>query len=118
MPRVISAVSADRAPRISLRANFVATFVGNVIFAASQWAVLSLIAKLGDNEMLGYYALALAIVTPVTMFSHLNLRAVLATDNAERHPFGDYLAVRLGTTALGLAAVSAIALAARLLLPC
>jgi O-antigen/teichoic acid export membrane protein len=94
-----------------LRANFAATFVGNAIFAASQWAILSLIAKLGNNEMLGQYALALAIVIPVTQFSHLNLRAVLATDIAERHPFGDYLAVRLGTTALGLAALGAIALA-------
>jgi hypothetical protein len=26
------------------------------------------------------------------MLSHLNLRAVLATDAAHRHPFGDYLA--------------------------
>jgi O-antigen/teichoic acid export membrane protein len=111
MPRVISAVSAACGPRISLRANFVATFVGNALFAASQWAVLSLIAKLGNNEMLGQYALALAVVTPVVQFSHLNLRAVLATDIGERHPFGDYLVVRLGTTALGLAAVSALALA-------
>ena len=117
VPRVISAVPAACGPRISLRANFVATFVGNALFAASQWAVLSLIAKLGNNEMLGQYALALAIVTPVTQFSHLNLRAVLATDIAERHPFGDYLAVRLGTTALGLAVVSALALSSPFMWP-
>ena len=112
MPRVISVVSTVGGPRLSLRANFVATFVGYVLFGASQWAVLSLIAKLGNNEMLGQYALALAIVTPVTQFSHMNLRAVLATDIGERHPFGDYLVVRLGTTALGLAAITALALAA------
>jgi O-antigen/teichoic acid export membrane protein len=110
IPPVISAGPAACRPSISLRANFVATFVGNALFAASQWAVLSLIAKLGNNEMLGEYALALAIVMPVTQFSHLNLRAVLATDIEEGHPFGDYLAVRLGTTALGLAAISALAL--------
>ena len=109
-PPGLSAVSAAGRPRLSLRANFIATFAGNALFAASQWAVLSLIAKLGNNEMLGQYALALAIVTPVTQFSHLNLRAVLATDIGERHPFGDYLAVRLGTTVLGLVAVSALAL--------
>jgi O-antigen/teichoic acid export membrane protein len=117
VPRAISAVPADCGSRISLRANFVATFLGNALFAASQWAVLSLIAKLGDNEMLGQYALALAIVTPVTLFSHLNLRAVLATDIGERHPFGDYLAVRLGTTALGLAVVSGLALASTFMWP-
>lgn len=97
---------------VSLKANFAATFAGNVVFAASQWAILSLFAKLGDAEMLGQYALALAIASPIAMFSHLNLRAVLATDVGERHPFGDYLAVRLETTALGLAATLAVALAA------
>jgi O-antigen/teichoic acid export membrane protein len=93
----------------TLRSNFASTFAGNVLFAASQWAILSLIAKLGDSEMLGRYALAVAVATPIAMFSHLNLRAVLATDIARRHPFGDYLVVRLGTTALGLAAIALIA---------
>ena len=52
--------------------------------------------------MLGEYALAMAIATPVGLFSHLNLRAVLATDMERRHPFGDYLAVRMGTAGLGI----------------
>jgi O-antigen/teichoic acid export membrane protein len=96
-----------------LRKGFIATFAGNVAFAASQWAALSLIARLGGAEMLGEYALALAIATPVALFSHLNLRAVLGTDMERRHPFGDYLAVRLGTIALGVLAVAGIALAGR-----
>jgi O-antigen/teichoic acid export membrane protein len=99
-----------RAPA-SLRANFAATFAGNVIFAASQWAVLSLIAKLGSSEMLGRYALALAIVTPVAYLSHMNLRAVLATDVGLARPFGDYLRVRLATTAAGLAVIAGLVLA-------
>ena len=103
--------AAAAPPSISLRKGFIATFAGNVVFAASQWAALSLIARLGSAEMLGEYALALAIATPVALFSHLNLRAVLATDMERRHPFGDYLAVRLGTTALGVLAVGGIALA-------
>jgi O-antigen/teichoic acid export membrane protein len=40
------------------------------------------------------------------MFAHLNLRAVLATDVARRHPFGDYLAVRIGASAAGLVAIA------------
>lgn len=59
--------------------------------------------------MLGAYALAVAIVSPVLMLSHLNLRAVLATDTASRHPFGDYLAVRYGSTAIGLLAIGVLA---------
>ncbi|MCL4401315.1 MAG: lipopolysaccharide biosynthesis protein, partial [Acidobacteria bacterium] len=94
----------------SLRKNVGFTFAGNALFAASQWSVLSLIAKLGDSEMLGQYALAVALVSPVALFSHMNLRAVLATDMERKHGFGDYVAVRAATTALGLAAVFGIAL--------
>ncbi len=80
------------------------------MFAASQWAILSLLAKLGDSVMLGHYALAAAVATPIAMFSHLNLRSVLVGDVERRHPFGDYLAVRLATTLLGLMAVALVAL--------
>jgi O-antigen/teichoic acid export membrane protein len=57
-------------------------------------------------EILGQYALALAIATPVMMLSHLNLRAVLATDVAHRHPFADYLTVRIGASLVALAALA------------
>jgi O-antigen/teichoic acid export membrane protein len=88
---------AEGEPR--LRRHFTSTFGGNAVFAASQWAILSLIAKLGSAEMLGEYALGLAVAAPVALFSHLNLRAVLATDIEQRHPFGDYLALRLRVSA-------------------
>lgn len=93
-----------------MRVNFTATFAGNALFAASQWAVLSLIAKLGSGEMLGQYALALAVATPVALFAHLNLRAVLATDIRKTHPFGDYLALRLATSVAGIAVIAGIVL--------
>jgi O-antigen/teichoic acid export membrane protein len=98
-------------PPISLRRSFGWTFAGNTVYAAGQWAILSLIAKLGGSEMLGHYALALALTTPAVMLTHLNLRAVVATDVEARYPFGDYLAVRLGTTAAGLAAIAGLAFA-------
>jgi O-antigen/teichoic acid export membrane protein len=72
--------------------------------------VLSLIAKLGGAEMLGRYALAVAIATPPMMLSHLNLRAVLATDAGREHPFDDYLTVRHAMNAAGLLAVACIAM--------
>lgn len=105
----IDVAAVEIAP-VSLRTNFAWTVAGNIVYGASQWLVLSLIAKLGNSEMLGQYALALAVAAPVAMLSHLNLRAVLATDLARRHPFGDYLAVRLGTTAAALVATAVIAL--------
>ncbi len=96
-------------PPLSLRSNFAWTFAGNAVYAAGQWAILSIFAKVGNSEMLGQYALALAVASPVVMLSHLNLRAVLATDIGSKHPFGDYVAVRLGATGAGMAAVAAIA---------
>ena len=99
------------APRAHLRRNFIWTLAGNGVYGASQWAALSLIAKLGGTEMLGRYALAVAIATPPMMLSHLNLRAVLATDSNREHPFADYLTVRHAMNAAGLIAVACIAFA-------
>jgi O-antigen/teichoic acid export membrane protein len=95
---------------VSLRSSFAWTFAGNALYAAGQWAILSLAAKLGGAEMLGQYALALAVTTPAVMLAHLNLRAVLATDVHEAHSFGDYLAARLAATGLSLAAIAVVAI--------
>jgi O-antigen/teichoic acid export membrane protein len=108
--RAVSAKAPSNAPLPSLRRNFAWTIAGNAVYGASQWAILSLIAKLGGGEMLGQYALAVAVAMPLAMLSHLNLRAVLATDVKRRHPFHDYLAVRLGATAVSLVAIAVIAL--------
>jgi O-antigen/teichoic acid export membrane protein len=93
----------------SLRSHFAWTFAGNTVYAAGQWAILSLLAKLGSSEMLGQYAFALAVTAPVTMLVHLNLRAVIGTDVARKHTFREYLAVRLWTTAAGLIAIAVLA---------
>ena len=70
---------------LSLQQNFAWTTVGNAAYSACQWALVCLLAKLGSPEMVGQYALGLAVTTPVLMLGQLNLRAVLATDVAERH---------------------------------
>lgn len=93
----------------SLRSGFAWTFAGNAVYAAGQWAALSLAAKLGGADVLGAYALAVAVAAPISMLAHLNLRAVLATDMAREHPFGDYLALRLRVSGLGLAALGLLA---------
>jgi O-antigen/teichoic acid export membrane protein len=94
----------------SLRSRFSWTFAGNALYAASQWLILVFIARLGGTEMLGQYALAVAVVAPIAMLSHLNLRAVAVTDVQGRHTFAEYLGVRLWTTGAGLAAVIGTAL--------
>lgn len=94
--------------RLSLRANFSWTFVGNVVYAGCQWGMLVVLAKLGSPEMVGQFALGLAITAPVIMFTNLQLRGVQATDARREYLFGDYLGLRLITTMLALLIIAEI----------
>jgi O-antigen/teichoic acid export membrane protein len=94
----------------SLRRNVLWTLVGNIIYAACQWAMLVVMAKLGSTEMVGHFALALAIVMPVLMFGNLNLRYVQCTDAKGQFAFSDYLGLRLLTSLCVLAVIILIAL--------
>lgn len=94
----------------SLRANVAWAIVGNTGYAACQWAILVVIARLGSDEGLGRFAFALALTGPVMMLANLNLRAVQATDARRQFPFGTYLGLRLLTIGLALAVIVALAL--------
>ena len=83
---------------LSLRVNFTWTFAGNITYAATQWGMLVVLAKLGTPEMVGQFALGLAITAPIIMFTNLSLRAVQSTDAKDLHQFGDYFALRIITT--------------------
>jgi len=97
--------------RLSLRWNFSWMLVANVVYAGCQWAMLSVLAKLGTPEMVGQFVLALAVTTPVITLFMLQLGVVQATDARREYGFGDYLALRLTTTALALVTIAGIALA-------
>jgi O-antigen/teichoic acid export membrane protein len=99
-------------PPLALRANFSWILVGTAGYAVAQWAVLISLARLGTAEMVGQFALALAVVTPITLLCKLSLRAVIATDAADDFPFGVYLGLRVATTVVSLALIAAVALAA------
>ena len=96
-------------PRLSLRKNFSWTLAGNVIYSASQWAMLMVIAKLGDPVMVGQFSLGLAVTAPVIIFSELHLRAVQATDIKGEYLFPQYLGLRLATSLLAFAVIIGIA---------
>lgn len=96
---------------LSLRANFSWTLAGNIVYAATQWGVLVLLAKLASPEAVGQYALGLAITAPVMLFASLKLRALQATDARQEYIFGHYLALRLITTLAALLVVAALAVA-------
>src|SRR5215203_1463425 len=90
---------------LTLRRNFSWSFAGNVLYAAAQWGMLAILAKMGSPEMVGQFALGLAVTAPVIMFTNLNLEAVQATDARHQYRFGDYLALRLVGSTLALVVI-------------
>lgn len=76
------------------------------MYAASQWATLVVISRMGGTENLGRYAAALAICGPVMMFARLNMRTVQATDADSEYSFGDYALARVMLTLGGFALIA------------
>ena len=103
-----SKFSLPQGKATSLRADFSWMLVGNAVYAGAQFATLMLLTKLVQPEMVGQYALGLAIVYPVMMFANLQLRAVMTSETRPQIRFGDYLGLRFLTTSLSLAVIFAI----------
>ncbi|GGL75102.1 hypothetical protein GCM10010840_11500 [Deinococcus aerolatus] len=87
---------------LSLGRNISWTLAGNIVYAACQWGMLVLLARLASPDIVGQYSLALAVSAPIYMALNLQLRGVQATDAAQEFHFGDYLILRLITTVLAL----------------
>lgn len=86
-------------------------FVGRLIFAASQWLLLILIARLTTPHDLGLFTYAIALTSPILLATQLNMRAYMATDSRAEFPFANYFATRILGTFLALLLVGGIALA-------
>jgi O-antigen/teichoic acid export membrane protein len=97
---------------LTLRQNFSWTFVGNIVYAASQWGILVVLAKLGRPEMVGQFTLGLAVTAPIILFANLQLRQVQVTDVNQRYQFGDYLGLRLMCASLALLTIIIVTLTA------
>lgn len=93
-----------------LFSNVVWMLVGNVAYGFSQWILLIALAKFGTVEMVGNFALALAVVLPVLMFSSLSLRSLQITDALRTYRFLEYGALRLLTVILSLVFIGLFAL--------
>jgi O-antigen/teichoic acid export membrane protein len=92
----------------SLGRNFIWTLGGNLIYAGCQWGMLVSLAKLGTPQMVGQFALALAITAPVFQLASLQLRTLQATDARQEYRFSEYLSLRLASTAAALAVMIAV----------
>jgi O-antigen/teichoic acid export membrane protein len=95
------------APRLSFRANFTWVTAGQVTYAITQGISLVVLARLTTPEIVGHFAVALAITTPLVELAHMRLRDVLATDAAGDHSLAEYLTLVAvnGSAALVLIAI-------------
>ncbi len=96
-------------PARAVNRSAIALVAGNAVYAASQWALVVVIAKLGGVVQVGQFAYALAMTAPIFIFSQLQLRGLQATDASGEFSFAEYLSLRLAATgaALGLVVIVA-----------
>jgi len=93
---------------LSLRSNFAWALAGNVVYAACQWGIIIVLAKLANSFVVGQFSLGLAVATPVLMFSNFDLRAVQATDARRQYRFAEYFRLRVVMTLVGLLVIAGI----------
>jgi O-antigen/teichoic acid export membrane protein len=107
VPRSSAGVGRPAAiPRLPrLRHSIAWSLAGNIAYAGSLWAILAITSKFGSPQMVGQFALALAITAPVFLLANLQLRATQATDVIDRYPFCEYLGVRLAAVACALVVI-------------
>lgn len=98
---------------LSLKKNFSFSFTGNIIYQASQWGILVVLAKLTNAEVLGQFALALAICTPITVLASMNLRTLQITDTESKNSFREFLGLRIITVFAAILVIAAIAFSGR-----
>lgn len=96
----------------TLRASAAWMSAGMAVYSACQWAMVAVLAKAGTVEMVGRYAFAIAMTTPVLMLAQLNLRAVLTTDTGAAHDFRNYRDLRLTAMAAAMLIIAAWSTAA------
>ncbi len=106
-----NAAEVPHSRRLSLRANFIWSLAGNVTYAACQWGILVVLAKFGSPELVGEFALALAVTAPVMIFASLSLRNVQSTDARGEYEFADYMSLRVLSTLAALVAIAGLAAA-------
>ncbi|OKL37659.1 hypothetical protein BLL40_05000 [Domibacillus mangrovi] len=88
--------------KIKILSNISWTFSGNIIYALTQFMLLSVIAKIGGPAEVGIFTLSLAIVSPVFLLLNLRLRTVIVTDSNDDYSFWDYENLRKFTSVIAI----------------
>lgn len=94
-----------------LKSNALWMVAGNTYYAACQWVVLVVIARLGNPEAVGAFTFGLAVTAPVIMFFNFGLRSILASDVGATVSFRQYNNIRLISAGAGFIVSTAVGLA-------
>lgn len=92
----------SRSKGLSLKKNLSWTLLGNIIYVATQWGMITAIAKLGSVKMVGQFSLGLAITAPIIFFANMKLRTVQVTDFNNEYNFKEFLSLRIITSLFAL----------------
>jgi len=92
----------------SLRSNVQWTLLGYFAYGVCQWLMLIVVARFGLPEMVGQFALAMAVTTPIILLIGLDLRTVQATDQSNQYPFQDFFTLRIVTLLLAMAVIMGV----------
>jgi O-antigen/teichoic acid export membrane protein len=90
---------------VPLSVGFSWSFFGWVGYAACQWLILSITAKLGTTALVGQFAFATALAGPVFMLTNLQLRGVQSTDARNEYSFADYVTLRMIGSGLAMVTI-------------
>ncbi len=94
------------------RDHFLWLTAGMAAAAAFRLLLVVLLAR-RDAEILGQYSLAVAIATPLVIFSRMRLRSLQASQTHGKYCFGHYASLTLLGSLCSLGIVAAIALGSR-----
>jgi lipopolysaccharide/colanic/teichoic acid biosynthesis glycosyltransferase/O-antigen/teichoic acid export membrane protein len=92
----------------SVGGNFAWTLSAGLVYALAQWGVLVLYARLGTMELVGEFALGLAITAPVMLLARMQIRTLQATDAQGAYRFEHYLGLMVLTVLGGVLLCCAI----------
>ena len=105
---------SPRSPAAPLRKNLFYVASGQAFYTLCQLGIVASLAKLGEPSVVGYFALCIALTTPIVELTGCQLHVVQATDTRGRFELADYLFLRLLTGILaglilaGFLAISAL----------
>lgn len=74
------------------------SFAGNILNAFSQWFIIFLLTKSSAPDVVGEYSAALAVISPVFMFSSFSLKAQIGTDREGIFSDSTYFTTRTFTS--------------------